>query len=484
MITIIIADDEKLIRAGIKKILMNSFGDVISVLEARNGREAYDLSLKEQPDVVITDIRMPELDGVELMKKLTGLEHKPAIIVLSGYDDFTYAKAAITSGALSYILKPVDTNELIGAINGAVTAAHKEEKERNEQALRTIMTEGYVNNDTKLPACKFPNGIYCVSVRGKHCSAALSSMLSQIQGYTLEQKKDFMSLVISRESLYLIESDLELSPFMMGVSSAADSVMEIRTLRHESYSALLQFFFVTNNRELHRKSGVFFYTEKNTVSGFSDIDARYEKCIGCLDILSTEDVQKTLDVVFDFSSFKPEQHAECLRYLYEKIINNLFKRYPGCSDSDMYLRLKGIMIENIWQAETLTEWKGYVRDYTVYLAVLLKKHSEPYPFITKAVDYIKRHYTENINMSVVANQVSVNYSWFSEKFKEQTGVNFNEYLKRLRLEEAERLLEKGCYKVYEVAERSGFGDVKYFMKMFRASTGMSPTEWKNKHPEN
>ena len=84
-------------------------------------------------------------------------------------------------------------------------------------------------------------------------------------------------------------------------------------------------------------------------------------------------------------------------------------------------------------------------------------------------------------MAMVANQVSVNYTWFSEKFKEHTGVNFNEYLKRLRIDEAKKLLEKGTYKVYEVAERCGFSDVKYFMKIFREETGMSPTEWSKKH---
>jgi Response regulator containing CheY-like receiver domain and AraC-type DNA-binding domain len=483
MITIIIADDEKLIRAGIKKMLKDAFGDVVSVLEAKNGKEAYELTRTEQPDVIITDIRMPEMDGVELMRKLSAAEHKPAIIVLSGYDDFTYAKAAISSGALSYILKPVDTRELINSVNSAITAAHKEEKERSERALRTIMTEGYVDTDAELHGCKFSNGMYCVSVCGKHCSEALSSMLNQVQYYTLEKKKDFTCLVIPREALYLVETGVSMSPFIVGISSAADNVMEIRTLRRESYSALMQFFFSTTGRQTTHGAGVYYYTEKNTVADFSDIDARYEKCIGCLDILSTEDVQKALDSMFDFSSFLLEQRAECLRYLYEKIVNNLFKHYPGYSDSDMYLRLKGIMIENIWHSDALSEWKGYVSDYTVYLAVVLKRHSEPYPFITKAIDYINKHYKENINMSVVANYVSVNYSWFSEKFKEQIGVNFNEYLKRLRLEEAERLLEKGCYKVYEVAERSGFGDVKYFMKTFRASTGMSPTEWKNKHLE-
>ena len=162
-------------------------------------------------------------------------------------------------------------------------------------------------------------------------------------------------------------------------------------------------------------------------------------------------------------------------------MTNLFARFPGYTDTDVYLHLKSIMIENIWQYKNLEEWKRCVNDYIVYLAALLKQNTTEYPYITEAIDYVKKHFTKNINMAMVANQVSVNYTWFSEKFKEHTGINFNEYLKRLRLEEAERLLEQGCYKVYEVAERSGFGDVKYFMKTFRECNGMSPTEWKRKH---
>src|SRR5574344_1590540 len=100
MITIVVADDEKLIRAGLKKILSESMGVPISVLEAKNGVEALDLCKKEQPDLIITDIRMPQMDGVELMKQLSSLSHHPAIIVLSGYDDFSYAKAAIQNGAV------------------------------------------------------------------------------------------------------------------------------------------------------------------------------------------------------------------------------------------------------------------------------------------------------------------------------------------------------------------------------------------------
>ena len=139
------------------------------------------------------------------------------------------------------------------------------------------------------------------------------------------------------------------------------------------------------------------------------------------------------------------------------------------------------MIENIDQAESLAEWKRYVFDYMMYLVELLRHQTGKYPYITKAIAFIGQHYSEDITMATVANYVSMNYTWFSEKFKEQVGVNFNDYLKKFRMEQAKHLLEMGTYKVYEVADKCGFKDVKHFMKSFREMNGMSAGEWSRTH---
>ena len=483
MITIVVADDEKLIRAGLKKILTDSLGVPISVLEAKNGTEALAICKQEQPDIIITDIRMPQMDGVVLMKEISALPHHPAIIVLSGYDDFAYAKAAIQSGAVSYILKPVDKKELMSAVNEAVAVSKKEEQTRNEQTLRTIVDEGRLETGSELPGCTFNNGLYSITITGVHCVETLTLVLQPVQYYILEQKKQYAVFVIPREALYLLETDISLSQCTVGVSSAGESVSALRTLCRQSFAALMQSFLVEGGNVFaqEKRKGIFYYKESCAVSDFSAIDQQYEKCVGRLDIASTEEVQKSIETLFTFPELPQSAYAETVAHLYNRILSNLFTRFPGYSDTDMYLHLKSIMIENIWQFANLAEWKNCVSDYVLYLAALLKQNTTEYPYITEAIEYVKKHFTKNINMAIVANQVSVNYTWFSEKFKEHTGVNFNDYLKRLRLEEAERLLQMDCYKVYEVAERSGFGDVKYFMKTFRDSTGMSPTEWKKKH---
>ena len=476
MITIVIADDEKLIRAGIKKIIEKSLAIPVCIIEAKNGEEALTICKEENPDLIITDIRMPKMDGIELMKNLSALEEKPAIIVLSGFDDFSYAKEAISCGAISYILKPVDSQELITAINNAIATVNQEEKKKNEEIIKSIAEEGRIDSFDLPKNCRFDNGLCCVVGVGKKILQAFQQTLSSVSFYVLEQKRDFVSLVIPREAVYLLTSDMALQHYSIGVSSFSNHLSALRTLRTQAFIAFLQNFFSESYPNI--KKEITFYNENFTLSDFSITDSKYKKCIARLDIAKTEEIKNSVDTVLDFSEFQPEKKGSLLYYCYNMFTDNLFNRFLSESANDMYLQLKSIMIENIWQFDNLTDWKQCIYDYTVYLSALLQKDTQEHPSIAKAISYMEKHFTENINMTIVANVVSVNYTWFSEKFKEHTGVNFNDYLKRMRIEEAKRLLEKGMYKTYEVAERSGFGDVKYFMKTFKTITGMTPKEYK------
>ena len=183
MITVVICDDEKLIRAGIKKILSENIQIPLNIIEAKNGAEAFELCKTQSPDVLITDIRMPVMDGVELMKQVSALEEKPGIIVLSGFDDFAYAKAAIQSGALSYILKPVDKKELVAAVSDAIEISRKEEQERNEETLKAIANEGRIDSESGFNTEAFQNGYYCISVSGHNSLCILEEILKPVKSY-------------------------------------------------------------------------------------------------------------------------------------------------------------------------------------------------------------------------------------------------------------------------------------------------------------
>lgn len=481
MITIVIADDEKLIRAGISKILRDSISVPLEIFEAKNGKEALEFCQKEQPNVLITDIRMPIMDGVELMQNIAQLENKPAMIVSSGYDDFVFAKAAIQSGAISYILKPIDKKELVEAVEKAISSFRVTEQKRNEETLKTIIDEGRLDSDTEFSGINFENGFYCVAITGAHCKNILQQVLNSVDYYTLESKKGYECVVIPREAIYLIETDLSLNQYIVGISNSGTNISSLRTYKKQAFEAMLQSYFAGQNQSDVKVKGRYNYSELSTEANYSELDNLYEKLISKISISTVENIQQGLAELLAFDGDKPECYPSQLNYIYNKLNANLFTRFPGYTDNDLYLHLKAIMIENIWQFKSLAEWKTFISDYLIYLSELLKKETSEYPFIDEALDYIRANFKKNINMAMVANHVSVNYTWFSEKFKEHTGMLFNEYIKKLRIDEACNLLAKDCYKVYEVAEKSGFGDVKYFMKTFKEATGVSPTEWKKLH---
>lgn len=486
MITVVLADDEKLIRAGLKKILLDSIDIPLEIIEAKNGEEAFELCKEKQPEILITDIRMPVMDGVELMKNISQLEEvrRPAIIVLSGYDDFSYAKAAIQSGALSYILKPVDKKELITAVNSAIMDSLKEEKEKNEEKFRQIIEKGRLDDISGLPEISVKNGLRCIVIYGRNSVQALEAVMHGRRYYVIEQTKNSVLIVYPFDGEEVEYEPSYLDTYIVGISGPADDYSMLRTMRRQAMTAAMQAFFDAESGEIlkdGRRGGLYFWENDTHINDFTSLDEIYEKMIGHCDIASPEETQADVALFGTCFTENAKLNSETLYYLYRKITSNMFTRYPGYTDSDMYLHIKSIMIENIFEYATLEEWQSSVMDYVVYLSALLKQNTKESPYITEALAFIKTHFKKNINMAIVANQVSVNYTWFSEKFKEHTGVNFNEYLKRLRIDEAKKLLEKGTYKVYEVAERCGFSDVKYFMKIFREETGMSPTEWSKKH---
>ncbi len=486
MVTIVLADDEKLIRAGLKKILIDTIDIPLEIIEAKNGEEALELCRSKKPEILITDIRMPVMDGVELMKNLSQMENekKPAIIVLSGYDDFSYAKAAIQSGALSYILKPVDKKEFISAVNSAIMDSMKDEKAQNEKKFRQIIEKGRIDDISDLPEITVKNGLRCIVIYGKESGKALEAVMKDRRYYVLEQTKNSVLIVYPFDGEEVQYEPSYLETYIVGISGPADDYSMLRTMRRQAITAAMQAFFDSETGTIlsqGRRGGLYYWENENHISDFEQLDKAYEKMISNCDLASSDEIQEEVKALFNCFSDNAKLNSESLYYLYKKINSNMFTRYPGYTDSDMYLHIKSIMIENIFEYTDLIEWQSSVLDYAVYLAALLKQDTKESPYITEALEYIKTHFKKNINMAMVANQVSVNYTWFSEKFKEHTGVNFNEYLKRLRIGEAKNLLEKGCYKVYEVAERCGFSDVKYFMKIFREETGMSPTEWSKKH---
>lgn len=474
MTELIVADDEKNIRAGIIKILGESFPGQLRIREAKNGEEALSLAGESRPDIVITDIRMPKLDGVGLMRSLSAFERPPAIIVLSGYDDFAYAREAIRSGARAYILKPVDRNELIAVTAAAVADCERRRKSSVEEALRRIAREGRIPGDLA-SGLLFPQSefLYALSFARPDC-AQRALLFDRIEAlpfcYVVERSPSAIGCIVESGSLGALYEALAGLPHATGASRGFKNFSFLRTARKQAQIAACGYFF--------SGSSEFEYSEPETDGRDSLLDDSLRKLSGIIPSGNAEQASDLVLAILDFSSVGNAEKSRRLWQIHEFLMTSIVDRYWDQSEKDMYFTLKTLMTGNLFGFASLEEYRRAAADLAFYIASRLRSGHEEYPFIAEALAYIAEHCTEDINMTVVANHVSVNYSWFSEKFKEQTGVNFNEYLKRLRIAEAKRLLEKGCYKVYEVSSLSGFGDVKHFMKTFKEETGYSPGEYR------
>lgn len=472
MITILIVDDEKNIRAGIHKILSDSIPNNIQYLEAKNGVEALEIVESSKPDLMITDIRMPKMDGLELMNHVATLQPAPAIIVLSGYDEFAYAKEAIRHGVVSYILKPIDRNELIKVVVSTITEIEKRKKSEIEKVIQQVVSEGRLFKSNLPGNFSLSEPFYFAFVSGPVSVGGLAGVTDRFTCYMLEVRSDSICFLVSESEKAALKDSLAAANVFVGFSSLCHNLSNLRMAWRQAEIAALTRFFDQSAR-------VFEYVEPATPADRTSFDQQVQKIAM---LLGTGDSNGLTSCVKDFFT-QAQDVAERARLLYmfhEFMITGVIRKYWELTDSDMYLNLKSIMIENIHQFESFEDYQRTVLDFLIYLDSRFKRERTEYPFITEALDYIQAHFRENLNMAMVANYVSVNYTYFSEKFKEHTGVNFNDYLKDLRINEAKLLLEKGCYKVYEVAANSGFGDAKYFMKTFKEITGLSPGEYRKK----
>jgi len=476
MFTVLIVDDEKNIRAGIRKILAESVSAELSYVEAKNGEEALACVDSSGADLVITDIRMPRMDGIELMRRLAERPRRPTVIVLSGYDEFSYAKEAMRFGAVSYILKPVDRSELVSVVTETVAAIERQRKRETEKAIRRVMAEGRVGKGMVSSEFSFDLPFVFAVVTGRSADGAVRAIAGSGDYFEIERKEGSVSLLLRESALVTLESAVEAmgeDDACVGSSATCASLANLRTAWRQAVIASYARFFERGRR-------AFRFVEGDRPAGSAALHAAQSRLISLIGSGDQAAIADVVASIFSFDAVDRSSRARRFFAVHEFISSDVVKRYWEYADSDMYLGLKALMIERASDYRSLDDYRKSVLDFILYLDSRLRVKRVEYPFVDTAIDFMRGHFREDINMSVVANHVSVNYTYFSEKFKEHTGVNFNDYLKRLRIDEAKRELEKGCFRVYEVAANSGFGDVKHFTKTFKEITGLSPGEYRKK----
>ncbi len=533
MIKVMIVDDEPLQRQYIRMILEEFSNSYKIVAEADNGEEAVEMASQFRPDIVFLDIRMPGLDGIEVARRLRVSQPEARIVIVSAYGEFHYAQQAVSLGMAEYLLKPVDSDEIISLaerLSDEITEEREKEKELEDvkaalaDSLPLIkvgfvmdLINGYLSDDSEMNSRAEFLGIH---------SPLRLVMNIWVDNLTTHNnfRSELERQIVQRQVSELIAKSLQAWPQNLFISlgngqftvilAASDDIEDTylktmgmrlgeqvcKTVRDESSSTVT----VGVGRPGHGPHGIARSHREAVVASeyrvlyggdqpihADDVEASseyanvlkqgYEKnlvmavCMGDWD----RTIRSFLSLWSEYIS--DDENISRIRIKISDICTVVIRSavdsgidFEGLEDSRMQLErqlAKETSLETMKEkvVNWLNELVGRIRTSREFRNVNL---------IDKAVRYMEENYHQEIGLDDVAKQVYLSTCYFSRLFKQVKGWSFTEYLTHVRMEEARKLLANTDYSVAEIAMRVGYRDARYFSQVFKKHSGKTPGSYR------
>lgn len=511
MYTILIVDDESIIRQGLKCIIdWEEYGFSI-IGEAANGEDALERILSDSPDLVLLDIRMPRLSGLEVVKQARYNGFRGKVIILSGYSDFNYAKEAITHGVQYYLTKPIEEDELIKIVSDMSRQIGEERRQKQvlgnylekakENILKDLFYNRFEDKNYNLDDFNISANTYQVIIYEKysHKENDISYSFSELLRVTNNKNHSFDLIDMDQKQIILLKGDYAEARFQDFLSRYN------RTMKPQKGSPLDSIFIaygrcVENLHDIHLSfedacrllERRFFCEKRQHTLGYEELldlpDDAFE--------LSDSVRQKYCDTLVNYiQAFNKNLIADTLAQLRENL-------YHSCSKpsqiklflTDLYLLMKekiyhlysknnipflsnGTIIDAIDSKYYLYEIMSLFQEQCDMIIRSIGDTSRD-NIIDSIVHYIKHNYMNNIKLETIAPLFGYNSSYLGKIFNKKMGTSFNSYVDSVRIEESKKLLEHESLKVYEIAERVGYQNVDYFHMKFKKYMGMSPAEYR------
>lgn len=540
-IKVFLVEDEMVIRRGIKNSIDWEKEGYIFCGEASDGELAYPMIIKEKPDILITDIRMPFMDGLQLCKLVKKELPNIKILILSGYDEFDYAKEAIRLGVTEYLLKPISSGKLLEALNGVSESIRREKEDKD--LVRKYMEE--MRENTEHEKQKFFEQMIAGNLSmadaletGKKYEMNLSAGMYNLLlfRFTLG-KENRKSGELLGEAEYAIEKLTErleyVFEFQRGVEGWAFLLMadneeqmseRVKELSKDleeimkNYSTIAYFGGIgqpvarlreleESFREAERALAARFTMELNRIISVEDIRmAQNVDTLDDIEITSFGEIEKTRTMLEKFLNNGAEDEIDefvdvYINELPEENLKSVLMRQYIIMDAYIVMmsfceKIEGIEGEMQAQSEelknsmktiqTLEEIKNYIR-------MLLKKiigvrdtiSGRRYSDIIEiAKDQIRKTYmSDEISLNTIAAEVGMSPSYFSSIFSKEMGKTFVEYLTEIRMDRAKELLMCSSMKTSEIGYEVGYKDPHYFSYIFKKTQNCTPKEFRARGKE-
>jgi len=523
MLKVVLADDENKILLLLKKLIdWERLGYEI-VGTANDGLRALELVREKQPHLLITDVRMPGCSGIELIQQAKELQPNLHFIIISGYRKFEYAQNAVKYGVEDYLLKPLKQEELTGILlrlgdkldeEAALEFRLKKSGERQQELLIDALQSAADRQQPFLDAAQ-AYAAYGFQFTEGVCFAALV----KVDVSNAAQYQESYQIVI-RHALEIVRRELRALSDVYAAAARREGVVILLHMR--KYQAVeVKQCFTKIRKEIEKQRDIFSRIRCTVclsqrrprleeadssmrealwlcrdrlcrVQPWRDAEAepvdfsrryclesaqkkRFQAAAECLDDQrfeqELEESSRTLLAQADLNGQMVEDWfyqvlESCLYGMQqngqteERFAENMAERFWLCADAQNVVRL---LRQEIGQELRRLKDERALRE------------TRP---ITEAKRYMQRHYQEPLRLEEVSNAVGFNATYFSTLFKKETGQNFTDYLTELRIEKAKELLCGDNLSVQAVAEMVGYQDLKYFSRLFKNTTGVSPSDYK------
>ncbi len=510
MFKLLIADDEQLEREALRFIISKSIDSIIDIEEAVNGREAIAKVQASKPDIIILDINMPGINGIEAAWKIRKKDENVSIIFLTALHQFDYAHEAIKVGALDYIVKPSSEKRIIEVMEKVTSKLLEEKTARQERenielrldkatdylssefiynlATRNMKEEKFVNYLTlldinfnmgrgfimKLNYETYPilvNSDYQKQILKKRCLRLMNDILKQ-QNLLCSFNMDLNNIIILVYSSYQsdkIESDEFIKDLISAISNKIKENLNIDillgkgSLFHNAEAAVQSFIEAKNFDDRSISS------EKLPL----ELEMNLEQAIIACDKDKTEELYHNIDLWIESSLITFKKKKSCITDLTAILRHAASSQFPEGNYS--------ININDISEADSISE---LLTAFKVFLNESLEKitdlfERENIPSIKKACLFLQENFRKEISLEETAQFCNLSTFYFSKIFKEHKKQNFINYLTEIRINEAKKLLKETNLSMREISSDIGYRDPNYFTRVFKRVVNYSPSDYRN-----
>ncbi len=529
MYKLLIADDEQIVIDSLTFIVNKSFSGIFTIESARSGREAIEKAERFIPDIVFMDINMPGINGIEAIRELRSMLRDCIFFILTAFDQFDFAKDALTLGVSEYLLKPVNREKIISTLKKSIEDIEKERAKRKKELdlkekmenLLPVLENGFIYSmlflDDNLTELENYRNIFEIEENGGYIMTIEFAQAND--GSHLVNR---IGLSIKSQSFYPYLRDILkgrcrcfIGPVILNrivVYIPAITETDEYTRRLEAVN-IAEYIFNLISKKVDAD---FYIGIGRCYNGFDNIFLSYEESLRAIRFMAGNGILHIMDIptekeipakkypvqkekmllekaalgdrdasvqafchIFDWLTI--EYHGSVIK-IRAKLIEIMILLSRLANDYNISQHFSSIdIISELQTLDSLTELKHWCSERIELITKGLSESREKKTnsLILRAVEYIKENYKRELTLEEVSKEVNISPHYFSKLFKDEMGENFIDYLTSLRINTAKEIMKSSLMSVKEICYEIGYGDPNYFSRIFKKAVGVTPTEYRD-----